>query len=697
MKPVVLLLACLAAASARLSYPSPPVDDTVDDYYGTKVPDPYRPLEDIDSPQTRTWVKAEAALTRSYLDAIPQRAAIKRRLTAMLDYERWTVPFHMGERYFFFYNTGLQNQAVLYTMRGIDGAARVFIDPNTLSKDGSINLGEESPSWNAQLLAYTTRISGSDWQTWHVRSVATGKDLPDVLKWSRFSDCAWLPDDSGFYYERYPAPAMGLAYKGALYDHAVYLHRLGTPQSSDRRIVYRPAHRNWLYGVRVTSDRRYGIVSVSSNDSINNRIAYFDFLDRKRRLMPLLWKSDALWTFVDNAGPLFFFSTALNAPNKRIVAVDLRNPAVRTVVAEASDQLQDASAVGHRFILSYLHDAHSAVRIYDEKGRFIRDVVLPGIGSASGFAGSASDRTTFYSYSGYTTAPAVYRYDVFTGATAVYRKARIPFDAAHYTTQEVFYSSKDGTRVPLILAHRKDIRLDGSHPTLLYGYGGFAIPQEPYFSTARAVWMQMGGIYAVPNIRGGSEYGEAWHKGGMLSKKQNVFDDFIAAAEYLIAQKYTSTSKLAIEGDSNGGLLIGAVETQRPDLFGAAIPGVGLLDMLRFDKFTVGNVWISEYGCSRCGKEQFDWLYSYSPYHNLKSGVAYPPTLIVTSDHDDHVFPAHSFKFAAKMQADQAGSAPVLLRVQMKAGHGEATTLAQSIDLVADEYAFLVRNLGFTL
>jgi prolyl oligopeptidase len=369
---------------------------------------------------------------------------------------------------------------------------------------------------------------------------------------------------------------------------------------------------------------------------------------------------------------------------------------LRTIVPQNKDQLQDASAIGHRLILSYLTDAHSSVKVYDERGSFLRAISLPGLGSVSGFKGPASDPITFYSYSGYTMPPVIYLYDAVTGASRVYRKPRVAFDAAEYTTQEVFYRSKDGTRVPMMISYRRGTTLDGSNPTLLYGYGGLDIPQRPYFSTARAVWMEMGGIYAIPNIRGGSEYGEAWHRGGMLSKKQNVFDDFIAAAEYLIAHKYTSTPKLAIEGDSNGGLLIGAVEAQRPDLFGAAIPGVGLLDMLRFDKFTIGNVWISEFGCSTCGKDQFAWLYAYSPYQNVKPGTSYPPTLIVTSDHDDHVFPAHSFKFAAKMQADQAGPAPILLRVQLNAGHGEATTISQSIDLVADEYAFLVKNLNMS-
>jgi prolyl oligopeptidase len=698
----VLLASCLllpiAGAAATATYPKPPVDATTDNYYGTIVADPYRPLESIDAPETRQWVQAEAAMTRAYLDAIPQRPAIRAHLQKIVDYERYSAPFHMRDRYFYFYNTGLQNQAVLYTTKGLTGTARVLIDPNTLSSDGSVTIGGESPSWNARYLAYATQTSGSDWQTWHVRDVANAKDLPDTLRWSKFASVSWLPDDSGFYYERYPAPAAGQTYKGALYNQAVYLHELGTPQSSDTRFYYRPEHKNWIYGAGVTEDGRYLVLGASSNDSINTRFGYVDLRDPKRRVREMLWKNDAQWNYVANAGPVFYFTTTRNAPNTQLVAIDVRHPGtVRTVVPQSKFALQGASAVGGRLILSYLEDAHSAVKIYDYEGRFVRNVALPGLGDASGFGGFTTDRSTFYVYSGWTTPATIYTYDVATGKSAVYRKPRIDFDPSQFATKEVFYASKDGTRVPMMISYRKGLLLDGTNPTILYGYGGFDIPMTPYFSTAIATWLQMGGVYAVANIRGGSEYGEAWHHAGMLGKKQNVFDDFIAAAEYLIAQKYTSTPRLAVKGESNGGLLIGAVVTQRPDLFGAAIPGVGVLDMLRFDKFTIGNFWIPEYGCSTCGKDDFEWLYKYSPYANLKPGTVYPPTLIMTSDHDDRVFPAHSFKFAARMQADQAGSAPVLLRVQLKAGHGGSTTLAQSLDSTADIYAFLVKNLGITL
>jgi prolyl oligopeptidase len=692
------LAACVALAGAATAYPVPPTDGTADTYYGVSVHDPYRPLESIDAPATRAWVEAEAALTRSYLDAIPQREAIRSHLQAMANYERYTVPFHMRDRYFYLYNSGLQDQSVLYAMRGLRGTPHVLIDPNVLSSDGSVTIGGEQPSWDARYLAYVTQTSGSDWQTWHVRDVATAEDLPDALQWSKFSSVAWLPDGSGFFYERYPTPAPGQAYKGALFGQSVYLHRLGRPQSADTQFYYRPDHRNWLYGLTVTEDGRYAVLSVSSNQSINTRIGYVDLRARARVVHQMLWKNDAQWAYVANVGPVFYFTTTRNAPNSCVVAVDVRYPSrMRTVVAESQYALQDASAVGGRLILSYLADAHSLVKVFDERGRRIRDVALPGPGTTVGFGGLSNDRTTFYQYSGWTTPPTIYTYDVITGQTEVYRKPRNAFDPAQYVTQEVFYRSKDGTRVPMMISYRRGIALDATNPTILYGYGGFDIPLTPYFSTSIATWLAMGGVYAVANLRGGSEYGEAWHHAGMLGKKQNVFDDFIGAAQYLIDSKYTSTPKLAIKGESNGGLLVGAVETQRPDLFGAAVPGVGVLDMLRFDKFTIGNFWIPEYGCASCGKSDFEWLLKYSPYANVKPQTAYPPTLIMTSDHDDRVFPAHSFKFAAKMQAAQAGPAPILLRVQLKAGHGGSTTLTQSINATADVYAFLVKNLNVSV
>ncbi len=702
MKALLLVFLALAAtpapSSAPVAYPKPPADATVETYYGTQVRDPYRPLESIDAPSTRVWVEAEAALTRRYLDAIPQREAIREHLQATANYERYSTPYHIGNRYFYYYNPGLQPQPVLYTMVGLHGTPHVLIDPNTLSADQSITIGGDQPSWNAHLLAYATQTSGSDWQTWHVRNIVTGKDLPDELQWSKFSSAQWLRDDTGFFYERYPQPASGQMYKAALKAHAVYLHVLGSPQSADRRVVYDPQHANWIYGTSTTEDGRYAIVDVQSTTSINNRIGVIDLRDPNRALHRLLWKEDARWDFVGNDGSALYFTTTLDAPNKRIVAVDATTGALEPLVGESASAMQSASYIAHRFVVSYLTDAHSVVKVYARTGVFVRDVPLPGIGTAGGFAvGLSSDRTTFYTYSGYTTPPIVYAYDAVSGANAVFRTTHVPFDPAQFVSTEIFYRSKDGTRVPMTISYRKGTPMDGTAPAMLYAYGGFDIAVTPAFSAFISSWMQMGGIYAVPNIRGGSEYGEAWHHGGMLKNKQKVFDDFIAAAEYLIDKKFTSTPKLAIRGASNGGLLIGAVETQRPDLFGAAIPMVGVLDMLRFDKFTIGSAWIPEYGCSTCGADQFAWLRAYSPLANVKLGTVYPPTLIMTSDHDDRVFPAHSFKFAAAMQAAQAGSAPILLRLQVKAGHGGSTNLNETIESYADTYAFLVKNLGMTL
>ncbi|HKE38009.1 MAG TPA: prolyl oligopeptidase family serine peptidase, partial [Candidatus Baltobacteraceae bacterium] len=552
----IFLIACFGASPSAPRYPSPPTDATVDVYYGTSVPDPYRPLEDVDAPATRAWVEAEASLTRSYIDAIPERAAIRAHLQSIVNYERYGVPFHQLDAYFYTHNTGLQNQDVLFVRHGLHGSPRALIDPNVLSRDGSVAVGYEMPSWNAKLLAYSTQKSGSEWQTWHVRDVSTGGDLPDTVRWSRFSSAAWAPDDSGFVYERYPQPAAGKEFESALREHAVYFHRLGSAQNKDELIYYRPDHKNWLYEFKITDDRRFGILTVRTSDSKNTRIAYFDTTDPWRTVHELLWKNDAQWTFVGNAGAVFFFTTTQNAPNSKVVAVDVNHAGQpRTLVPEKPYQLQSAYNVGHRLILSYLVDARSLVRVYDEGGKFVREVDLPGIGAAAGFGGSREDRTTFYAFTGYTMPSRVYAYDLATGKSQVYYEARVDFDASHYVSKEVFYTSKDGTRVPMILSYRKGLALDGNNPTLLYGYGGFGIPQTPRYGGSIATWMQLGGIYAVPNIRGGSEYGEAWHRAGMLGKKQNVFDDFIAAAEYLIAQKYTSTPKLAIKGDSNGGLL----------------------------------------------------------------------------------------------------------------------------------------------
>jgi prolyl oligopeptidase len=697
----LLLAAMLIAAlpaSATLQYPQAMRSDHVDTYFGTQVPDPYRWMEDIDSSQTRAWVLAEAKLSQQYLQGIPERAAIYKRLRTAYNYPKRGAPYHYGKEYFFQANSGLQNQNVLYTMRGSHGKPRVLLDPNRLSPDGTISVGGESFTRDGKLMAYGLQSSGSDWETWHVRNVLTGKDTGDTLQWTKFSDAAWLPDKSGFYYERYPRPKRGEELKAASLNQAVYFHKIGTPQSSDTLFYSRPDHPDWYISFQLSRDGRYGLLILNHGTSPNNALSYVDMRDRKHNVHELFPIDKAIYAPIDIVGSTVYLHTTEGALNGRVMSVDLMHPGTEhAIVPRSGAALQSVSLLHGRLVGSYLQDGHSVVRVYDLHGRHIRDVDLPGVGTASGFNGQREDRLTYYQFSGYTTPPRLYSYDVVTGKSRLYWQPKIAFDSQNYTTKLIFYTSKDGTRVPMEIAYRKGIALDGSHPTILYGYGGFDIPITPYFSTFNATWLQMGGIYATANIRGGSEYGEAWHQAGMLAHKQNVFDDFIAAAQYLIAQKYTSTPKLAIRGESNGGLLVGAVETQRPDLFGAALPFVGVMDMLRFDKFTVGHGWISDYGCATCSIDQFKTLLAYSPYQNVKKGTVYPPTLIATADHDDRVFPAHSFKFAAAMQWAQAGSAPILLRVDLKAGHGGGKPITKVFEDYADTYAFLVKNLHMTL
>ncbi len=686
-------MAVILLGATALRYPSAPKDGTIDTYYGVKVADPYRPLESIDSPTVVQWVEAEQKLTREYLDGIPVRDTIATHLKNLADYERVSAPYRMKNQYFFTRNTGLQNQSVLYTMTGPHGTPRVLIDPNALSSDGTVSLGGSQASWDAKYIAYATQTSGSDWLTWHVRDIATGQDLPDELKWSKFGDASWLPDDKSFLYPRYDQPAPGQERTAAASNQKIYLHRLGTPQSADTLVYARPDHPLWYLSASVTEDRRYVVLTTEEGTSPNNRVFYIDLYDPKRTVHPIFDSADANYNYIDNTGSRFYFQTTKDTPRGRVVAINLSAPGkLQTLIPQSDDALADVETAGGKMFANYSVDVHSTVKEYDYTGHYLRSVALPGPGDASGFGGWRNDKTVYYTFSSYTTPTSIYSYDIPSGNSALYRKPRVDFDSSQFETKEVFYKSKDGTRVPLWIFYRKGLKLDGNNPTILYAYGGFDISITPAFSTFRATWLQMGGVYAVANIRGGSEYGEAWHEAGMLANKQNVFDDFIAAAQYLIDNKYTSTPKLAINGGSNGGLLIGAVEVQRPDLFGAAIPQVGVLDMLRFDKFTVGNGWIPEYGCATCGESDFKWLVKYSPLQNVKP-ASYPATLIMTADHDDRVFPAHSFKFAATMQSMQTGDAPILLRIESKAGHGGGTPISKSIDEYADMYSFLVKNL----
>jgi prolyl oligopeptidase len=692
--PLLTLFSAAQTSSSPLTYPQAKRGDQVDDYHGTKVADPYRWLEDTDSAETHAWVEAENKLTFGYLEQLPYRQAIRDRLTKLWNYERFTTPSQYGGRYFFQHNDGLQNQNVLLVAESINAEPRVLLDPNTLSSDGTVALAGDAISDDGKLMAYAIATSGSDWNEWHVRDVDTGKDLPDDIKWVKFSGASWTKDNKGFYYSRYDEPT-GASMRDTNYFQKLYYHRLGTAQSEDKLIYERPDNKEMGFGGSVTDDGHYLVIHVWQGTSPNNRLYYKDLTQPDSQVVKLLDDFDAQYVFIDNDGPVFWFQTDLNAPRGRLIAIDTRHPERanwKTIVPQGADKLEFANVVNNSFLLGYLKDARTEVRVHDLNGAFLRNVDLPGIGTAGGFGGKRKDKETFYAYTSFISPTTVYRYDPVAAKSSVFRQPKVDFDASRYETKQVFYNSKDGTRVPMFLTYKKGIKLDGQNPTLLYAYGGFDISLTPNFSVPNVVWLEMGGVYAQPNLRGGGEYGEEWHQAGMKLKKQNVFDDFIAAAEWLIANKYTSTPKLAIRGGSNGGLLIGACVTQRPDLFGATLPEVGVMDMLRFHKFTIGWAWTSDYGSSD-NAEEFKALYAYSPLHNLKPGAKYPPTLIATSDHDDRVVPGHSFKFAATMQADQAGPAPVLIRIETKAGHGAGKSITKLIDETADTWSFLAHNL----
>ncbi|MEI9895147.1 MAG: prolyl oligopeptidase family serine peptidase [Chthoniobacter sp.] len=699
----LLIPAMLVAEDAHLAYPVARQVDQIDDYHGVKVADPYRWLEDDNSEETKAWVEAENKVTDAYLQAIPERTPIKERLTRLWDYERFGVPTHEGGRYFLTRNSGLQNQRVLYVADKLDAAPRLLLDPNTLSTDGTVAMTNFAPSEDGKLLAYGLSRAGSDWEEWHVRDVATGEDRSDLVEWVKFSGAAWKKDGSGFFYSRYDAPKAGEEKKGLNEFHKLYFHRVGTKQTEDALIYERRDHADWGFDGNVTEDGHYLVIHVSQGTDTRNRVFYQDLTDEKSPVVELLNDFDASYGFVDNIGPVFYFKTDLDAPRGRVIAIDTAHPQRehwQEVIAQTpADTLEGISVVHGQFICTYLHDAHSVVKLFAAEAgpglaKLLRELSLPGLGSAGGFGGKRSDGETFYSFTSFTVPGTIYRLDLTTGESSVFREPRVDFRPDDYETKQVFYTSKDGTQVPMFITHRRGLKLDGTNPTLLYGYGGFDISLTPRFNVADLVWMEKGGVYAMPNLRGGGEYGEEWHQAGMKLKKQNVFDDFIAAAEWLISSKYTSPARLAIQGGSNGGLLVGACMTQRPELFGAALPAVGVMDMLRFDKFTIGWAWRSDYG-SAANADEFKALYAYSPLHALRPGVRYPATLISTADHDDRVVPAHSFKFAARLQECQAKDGPpVLIHIETRAGHGGNKPMTKVIAERADELGFLVRALG---
>ncbi|MBD2232757.1 prolyl oligopeptidase family serine peptidase [Phormidium tenue] len=682
--------------SSTFAYPPSPQQDQVDTYHGVVVPDPYRWLEDPQSPASQEWIAAQNTVTEGYLQTLSKRREINDRLTQIWNYERYSTPFKRGGRYFYFKNDGLQNQSVLYTLPSLESEPRMLLDPNTLSEDGTVSLSGMEVSENGAYMAYGLSSAGSDWVEWRVRDIETGEDTDDLLKWVKFSGASWSHDHQGFFYSRYDEPDEASKLEAVNYYQKLYYHRLGTPQSEDVLIYDRPDQKEWGFGGGVTEDGRYLIISVWKGTDPNNLVFYKDLSNPYNPVVELISEFEASYSFVDNEGSLFWFTTDLDAPKGRLIAIDIHQPEKahwQEIIPESDDTLEGVGLLNNQFVADYLKDAYTTIRIFSLTGELVRQVKLPGIGSAGGFDGKRDDTETFYSFTSFTVPPTIYRYDMVTGESTLYRQPEVDFDPSAYTTTQVFYTSKDGTRVPMFITHKTGIELNGQNPTLLYGYGGFSISLTPSFSVSNLVWMEMGGVYAMPNLRGGGEYGEGWHLAGTKLNKQNVFDDFIAAAEWLIAEGYTSAKKLAIAGGSNGGLLVGACMTQRPDLFAAALPAVGVMDMLRFNQFTIGWAWESDYGSPQ-NEEEFKVLYSYSPLHNLEPGTAYPATLISTADHDDRVVPAHSFKFAAALQEAHQGEAPVLIRIETKAGHGAGKPTAKVIEEVSDKWAFLATNLG---
>ncbi|MDG2181570.1 MAG: prolyl oligopeptidase family serine peptidase [Mariniblastus sp.] len=685
----------------KLEYPESKQVNQVDNFFGTPVADPYRWLEDDvrNSESVREWVDSQNALTFSVIKQLPYRNEIKARLTKLWDYEKFGTPFKRGERYFYFKNNGLQNQSVLYKLKSLEDEPTVLIDPNQWSADGTNALGGLEFSDDGKLLAYGVQKAGSDWRTWKVMDVETGEQLSDELNWIKFGSVSWTKDSKGFFYSCYDEPKSDEKFQGLNLGQKVYYHRIGDSQDKDQLIHENPQNPKFGFLPEVSEDGKYLVITVWQGTDDRYRVLYQNLDDPNSKLTALIENFENEYSFLGNDGSRFYFKSDFNAPKKCILSIDTLHPEQdhwKVIVPESDDSMESAGIVGKNFIVQYLQDAKSLVKLYKLDGKYAREVKLPGIGTASGFGGRRDQKETFYSFSSFNRPPSVYRYDLETGISTLIREANVDFNPDDFVVKQVFYKSKDGTQVPMFIAHKKGLELNGKNPTLLYAYGGFNISLTPSFSISRLQWMEMGGVFAMPNLRGGGEYGKAWHKAGTKTNKQNVFDDFIAAAEYLIAKGYTSADHLGIQGGSNGGLLVGACMAQRPDLYGACLPAVGVMDMLRFHKFTAGRFWVDDYGSSEASAEEFNALFAYSPYHNLVDGEEYPPTMVTTADTDDRVVPGHSFKFAARLQAAQAGSNPVLIRIETKAGHGAGKPTAKIIEEYADQWAFLAKHLGLT-
>ncbi len=687
----------------KSAYPESPRGDVTETLFGVEVPDPYRWLEDTTGPRARAWIAAQAEFTDRYLKDLPGRAAFRERLEEMWDYDKHGIPRKRGDRLIYSRKTGLQNQGVLYWRLDEEGAAEhLLLDPNTFSEDGTVALTGTAVSNDGQILAYGIARSGSDWQEWRFREIVSGRDLPDRLEWVKFSGCSWAPDDRSVLYSRYDEPAPGEELKGENYYHKVYRHVLGTDQAEDELVYERADRKNWGFGASYSDDGRYLLLEVWEGAAADSGLFYRDTVaGPDSPFVELIDDFDAKTRFVGNDGNRFFLWTDRDAPRGRLVAVDLGQPEPahwnELIGEDPSKNLRDVTFIGGRFIAEYLVDVREEIEMFDVAGRSLGAVDIPDLGSVQGFGGKQTDTETFYSVTGFANPGSICRFDVPSATSSLHIEPDLAFEVSDYVTEQIFFPSRDGTRIPMFVTHRRDMKRDGRNPTILYGYGGFNISLGPGFSISRTAWMERGGVYAQVNLRGGGEYGEAWHDAGRRLNKQNVFDDFIAAAEKLIAEGITSTPKLAISGGSNGGLLVAACLNQRPDLFGAALPAVGVHDMLRFHKFTIGWAWQEEFGYPEENEEDFRNLQGYSPIHNVKEGTAFPPVLIETADHDDRVFPAHSFKYAAALQNAQGGTEPILIRIERKAGHGAGKPTGKIIEQLADSYAFLFGALGMEI
>ncbi len=684
-----------AVVKKAYAYPSFAKSSQVDRYPGdAKIADPYRGLEELDAPATRDWINGQNAVTNQVLAELPLRDAFKKRLTELWNFERNSVPYREGGRWFFSRNDGLQNQSVLYTQKALSDAPEVLLDPNTLSADGTVAINAMSVSPNGKYLAYALSEGGSDWQVWRIREIETGKDLPEKIEWSKFSGANWLKDGSGFYYGRFEKPEGQDALKVANKGQQVYLHLLGTEQSKDVMVYSQPESPDNMANIEVTEDGMYMVNTISVGTDVRNLL--FVKTVAAKQYTRLIDKLEASFAYIGNLGSTFYLVTNHNAPKYQLIAIDLKNPARenwKSVIAESDATLLGVSMVGDSFVASYLRDAKAEVKRYSLDGKKSTTIQLPGVGKVEGFAGKPKDQETYFSFASFTNPSEIFKLDLRDNSVSSFRKPQVKFNSDDYMTQQVFYTSKDGTKVPMFITSKKDYVANGETPVLLYGYGGFNIPVMPNFSPAILAWVEKGGLYAVANLRGGGEYGEAWHNQGTKTQKQNVFDDFVAAAEFLIEKGHTKAKKIAINGRSNGGLLVAATQLQRPELFGAAIPAVGVLDMLRFNQFTIGKAWESDYGSPQ-NADEFAAIRKYSPLHNIRADIEYPPTLILTGDHDDRVFPAHSFKFAAQIQESYSGKNPMLIRIETRGGHGAGKPVSMQIEENADWMSFAAHYIG---